>query len=58
MFKAYFRESLHDSREPYRIRLVDISFFLEDGTMKVTEPSIENCGLEQGNLMTLEIIEY
>ncbi|XP_058803403.1 EF-hand domain-containing family member C2-like [Phymastichus coffea] len=51
MFKAYFQESLASGREPYRVRLVDISFFLEDGTMKVSEPSIENCGLEQGVLV-------
>ncbi|XP_001603780.2 EF-hand domain-containing family member C2 [Nasonia vitripennis] len=51
MFKAYFQESVHERREPYRIRLVDISFFLEDGTMKISEPAVDNSGLEQGVLV-------
>jgi len=32
----------------YHIREVNISFFLEDGTMKVVEPPVSNSGLEQG----------
>lgn len=28
---------------------VDICFFLEDGTIKVSEPRTENSGLRQGN---------
>ncbi|KAJ8680578.1 hypothetical protein QAD02_016365 [Eretmocerus hayati] len=50
-FKAYFQDSIHEGREPYRVRFVDISFFLEDGTMKVSERPIENSGLEQGILV-------
>ena len=48
MFKAYFQETVHGRREPYCIHLVNISFFLEDGTVKVSEPSVDNSGLEQG----------
>ncbi|XP_014212751.1 EF-hand domain-containing family member C2-like [Copidosoma floridanum] len=51
MFNAYFQESIHEGRYPYRIRLVNISFFLEDGTIKVSEPSVDNSGLEQGVLV-------
>ena len=48
MFRAYFEETIHEGRVPHRVRLVNISFFLEDGTMKVSEPAIDNSGLEQG----------
>ncbi|XP_011502900.1 PREDICTED: EF-hand domain-containing family member C2-like [Ceratosolen solmsi marchali] len=50
-FNAYFQESVYGRREPVNVRLVNISFFLEDGTMKVCEPSITNSGLEQGILV-------
>ncbi|CAL7948730.1 unnamed protein product [Xylocopa violacea] len=52
MFKAFFQETVHERwKTSYQIRVVYISFFLEDGTMKVSEPSVENSGLEQGVLV-------
>ncbi|XP_017882993.1 EF-hand domain-containing family member C2-like [Ceratina calcarata] len=52
MFKAYFQETVHERwKTPYQIRVVNISFFLEDGTMKVSEPTVDNSGLEQGILV-------
>lgn len=49
MFKAFFQQSDQERRESGRqIRVVTISFFLEDGTMKIVEPSVSNSGLEQG----------
>ncbi|XP_074113019.1 EF-hand domain-containing family member C2 [Cotesia typhae] len=52
MFKAFFQQSDQERRESGRqIRVVTISFFLEDGTMKIVEPSVNNSGLEQGVLV-------
>jgi len=49
MFKAYFQETVQERWESvYHVREVNISFFLEDGTMKVVEPPVSNSGLEQG----------
>ncbi|XP_076235048.1 EF-hand domain-containing family member C2 [Calliopsis andreniformis] len=52
MFKAFFQETVQERwKTAYQVRVVNISFFLEDGTMKITEPSVENSGLEQGVLL-------
>ncbi|XP_078033235.1 EF-hand domain-containing family member C2 [Augochlora pura] len=52
MFKAFFQETVQERwKTAYQIRVVNISFFLEDGTMKVTEPPTNNSGLEQGVLL-------
>ncbi|KAK9294825.1 hypothetical protein QLX08_010689 [Tetragonisca angustula] len=52
MFKAFFQETVHERwKVAYQIRVVNISFFLEDGTMKISEPSVDNSGLEQGVLL-------
>lgn len=49
MFKAYFQETVQERwKASYQVRIVTISFFLEDATMKIVEPSINNSGLEQG----------
>ncbi|XP_051167198.1 EF-hand domain-containing family member C2-like [Leptopilina boulardi] len=47
MFKAYFQLNTRDNSS-FSIRNCTISFFLEDGTMKVSEPITGNSGLEQG----------
>lgn len=36
---------------PFLVRKVKIYFFLEDGTIQVTEPKIDNSGIEQGTLI-------
>ncbi|XP_071877283.1 EF-hand domain-containing family member C2 isoform X2 [Bombus fervidus] len=52
MFKAFFQETVNERwKAAYQIRVVNISFFLEDGTMKISEPSVDNSGLEQGVLL-------
>ncbi|XP_020289253.1 EF-hand domain-containing family member C2-like isoform X2 [Pseudomyrmex gracilis] len=52
MFKAYFQETVQERwKVASHIRVVKISFFLEDGTMKIVEPSVDNSGLEQGVLV-------
>jgi len=48
-FYAYFQEPVHeDPRENFRVRHCIIYFYLEDGTMMISEPKIENSGIAQG----------
>jgi hypothetical protein len=48
-FKGYFKESVPESSaEFYRVRYVDVFYYLEDDSMAVVEPRIENSGLSQG----------
>ncbi|EDW74855.1 uncharacterized protein Dwil_GK15906 [Drosophila willistoni] len=51
-FSAYFKENLTEIyHAPYQVRKVKIYFYLEDGTMQVTEPKVENSGIPQGCLV-------
>ncbi|XP_066261750.1 EF-hand domain-containing protein 1-like [Euwallacea similis] len=51
-FKAFFRQSVMESPlEFYRVRPVNIIYFLSDDTILVVEPRIENSGLPQGKLV-------
>eukprot|EP01015_Nassula_variabilis_P010660 TRINITY_DN1860_c0_g1_i4.p1 TRINITY_DN1860_c0_g1~~TRINITY_DN1860_c0_g1_i4.p1 ORF type:complete len:571 (+),score=145.12 TRINITY_DN1860_c0_g1_i4:66-1778(+) len=48
-FKAYFQESVVELRnENYRVRKCYIYYYLDDDTIYVTEPKIENSGIVQG----------
>ncbi|KAI8916230.1 hypothetical protein EDD86DRAFT_222135 [Gorgonomyces haynaldii] len=47
-FDAYFKETVHDSTEQYHLRRVRILFFLEDDSIAVVEPPVENSGIPQG----------
>jgi hypothetical protein len=48
-FFAYFQEPVHENpNENYRMRHCTIYFYLEDGTMQINEPKIENSGVPQG----------
>uniref|UniRef100_A0A3B4AJK2 DM10 domain-containing protein n=1 Tax=Periophthalmus magnuspinnatus TaxID=409849 RepID=A0A3B4AJK2_9GOBI len=48
-FYAYFTEDvLYSPEEHYRIRSVVIHYFLEDDTMCIIEPAVENSGIPQG----------
>lgn len=38
-FFGYFKETLPEQRTPYQVRHVKIVFYLEDGTIQVTEPN-------------------
>lgn len=51
-FKAWFNETVHESPvEHFRVRPVDMFYFLEDDSMTVVEPVVENSGLPQGKLI-------
>uniref|UniRef100_A0A7S4B0V8 EF-hand domain-containing protein n=1 Tax=Chrysotila carterae TaxID=13221 RepID=A0A7S4B0V8_CHRCT len=48
-FNCYFKESVHESRlENYRIRNCVLYYYLEDDSMHISEPKIENSGIPQG----------
>ncbi|XP_072295484.1 EF-hand domain-containing protein 1-like [Eucyclogobius newberryi] len=48
-FNAYFTEDvLFSPEEHYRIRSVVMYYFLEDDTMSIIEPAVENSGIPQG----------
>lgn len=51
-FSAYFQEPVHESpKENFRVRQCVLFFYLEDGTMMVTEPKVENSGIPQGTFV-------
>ncbi|XP_036023862.1 EF-hand domain-containing protein 1 isoform X2 [Onychomys torridus] len=51
-FSAYFQEDVPISTEEhYRIRQVNIYYYLEDDSMSVVEPVVENSGIPQGKLI-------
>ncbi|KAI9358593.1 hypothetical protein DFJ73DRAFT_144854 [Zopfochytrium polystomum] len=51
-FYAYFQEAVHEKREEqYRVRKVNIYFYLEDDTIHVSEPKTPNSGIPQGTLI-------
>lgn len=48
-FYAYFQESVvEDPTENFRVRQCVINYFLEDDTIYIYEPKVENSGLPQG----------
>ncbi|NXH13496.1 EFHC1 protein, partial [Bucco capensis] len=51
-FDAYFQEDVPlSTKETYRIRQVFLYYFLEDDSISVIEPFVENSGLLQGKLL-------
>nr|CCA14409.1 EFhand domaincontaining protein putative [Albugo laibachii Nc14] len=51
-FGAYFLETVHESNmENYRVRFCEILFYLDDQTVQILEPKVENSGLVQGNFV-------
>jgi len=51
-FKAFFMEEAPEALlEPERARVVEITFHLEDNTIEMSEPRVENSGLSQGKLL-------
>lgn len=51
-FDAYFQETLHEiNRSPFQVREVKLLFFLEDGTIQIHEPRVDNSGLTGGILL-------
>ena len=48
-FNCYFKESVNESRlENFRIRNCVLYYYLEDDSMHVSEPKVENSGIPQG----------
>ncbi|CDJ49762.1 hypothetical protein EBH_0028330 [Eimeria brunetti] len=51
-FFSYFNEHVDDSRaENYRSRPCEILYYLEDDTMEIVEPKIDNSGMNSGSLI-------
>lgn len=51
-FNAYFQEAVHESNmENYRVRKCVIYYYLEDDTIHVSEPRVDNSGISQGALI-------
>ncbi len=51
-FDAYFKQTVHESpNEYYRIRNVKVYYYLEDDSISVVEPPVENSGIPQGKLI-------
>lgn len=51
-YGAYFLEAVHESNlENYRVRKCEVFYYLEDKTIQITEPKVENSGILQGNFV-------
>ncbi|KAJ2996739.1 EF-hand domain-containing protein 1 [Globomyces sp. JEL0801] len=50
-FDGYFKQTVHESEEQFHLRRVRILFFLEDDSIAVIEPPVENSGIPQGILI-------
>jgi len=51
-FIVYFKETVYESPlEHYRVRIVDLYYYLEDDTIMLLEPVVENSGIPQGQVM-------
>jgi len=49
LFEGYFKEPVFESAvENYRVRKVEIHYYLDDDTLYITEHKIENSGIPQG----------
>ncbi|KAG4065244.1 hypothetical protein HA402_012686 [Bradysia odoriphaga] len=56
-FHAFFKESLNEVfQASHQVRKVKILYYLEDGTMQVSEPRIDNSGLSQGCIVSRQKI--
>jgi len=51
-FNGYYKQTVHESPdEYYRVRPVEIFYYLEDDSISVIEPHVENSGMPQGKLI-------
>ncbi|RKO96464.1 hypothetical protein CAUPRSCDRAFT_3196, partial [Caulochytrium protostelioides] len=50
-FAAYYLEELRESPEPFHLRVVKVLYYVEDDTMAIVEPAVENSGILQGVLI-------
>ncbi|XP_022907177.1 EF-hand domain-containing family member C2-like [Onthophagus taurus] len=59
VFDAFFRQTLQEvALAPFQVRRVKIYFFLEDGTIQVIEPKVDNSGSAQGTLISRQRIRF
>ena len=48
-FFAWYKQTVHESPdEHFRVRHVNIYYYLEDDSIAVVEPHVENSGMPQG----------
>ena len=48
-YNAWFKQTVHESpNEHDRVRHVNIYYYLEDDSISVVEPHVENSGMPQG----------
>ncbi|KAF0685337.1 Aste57867_22757 [Aphanomyces stellatus] len=51
-FEGYFLEAVHESNvENFRVRKCIVLYYLEDDTIQIIEPKVENSGILQGNFV-------
>ena len=51
-FEGYFKEAVTESNdESFRVRKVIFYYYLEDDTLQVSEPKVENSGIPQGSFI-------
>ncbi|XP_043562283.1 EF-hand domain-containing protein 1-like [Chiloscyllium plagiosum] len=51
-FDGYFKETVHESsQEHYRVRPIILYYYLEDDSIAIHEPEVDNSGLNQGKLI-------
>lgn len=51
-FSAYFKEAVHESdSENFRVRVCTIFYYMEDGSIHISEPKVENSGVPQGKFI-------
>ncbi|KAJ3096418.1 EF-hand domain-containing protein 1 [Phlyctochytrium planicorne] len=50
-FDGYYKQTVHESMEQYHLRKVRIHYFVEDDSVAVVEPPVENSGIPQGVLI-------
>lgn len=50
-FDGYFKETVHETTEQFHLRAIRILYFLEDNSIAVIEPPVENSGIPQGVLI-------
>ena len=52
---AWFKQTVHESPdEHFRVRHVNIYYYLEDDSISVVEPHVENSGMPQGKKFNLK----
>eukprot|EP00933_Yihiella_yeosuensis_P080533 TRINITY_DN93985_c0_g1_i1.p1 TRINITY_DN93985_c0_g1~~TRINITY_DN93985_c0_g1_i1.p1 ORF type:complete len:679 (-),score=97.63 TRINITY_DN93985_c0_g1_i1:54-1979(-) len=51
-FETYFEQAVHENpKETFRIRCCTLYYYLEDGTIMISEPKVENSGIPQGTFI-------